>query len=133
MRILLLIAALAAWPLRSEEPRPVSAPQTTSEKIRLRLLETAPAPAKVVSRPGPLKKSDPTPDTDEVVVLHPLIVRESYAQREFNAYMEREKQRAAAEHFTLTKGGTLYQSKDGRLQIGAWGDLRGWTLLKFKW
>lgn len=134
MRPLLLIAALAALPVHAEEARPAnSPPQTTSEKVRMRLLETAPPPAKVVLRPAPLKKPDPTADSDDVVMLHPLIVRETYAQREFNAFMEREQQRAAAERFDLIKGGTLYQSKDGRFQVGAWGGLGGWTLLKFKW
>lgn len=136
MKTLLLVAALMALPVHAEEPRPANLPpQTTSEKVRLRLLETAPPPAKMVARPGPVKKNTPKPesDPDEVVVLHPLIVRESYAQREFNAYMEREQKRAAAERFDPIKGGTLYQSKDGRMQIGAWGGLGGWTLLKFKW
>ncbi len=134
MRTLLLVAALTTLPVHAEEPRPANPPpQTTSEKVRLRLLETAPPPAKMVARPGPLKKPNPASDSDEVVVLHPLIVREAYVQREFNAYMEREQKRAAAERFDIIKGGTLYQSKDGRLQIGAWGELGGWTLLKYKW
>jgi len=134
MRPLLLITALATLPAYSEETKPASPPQTISEKIRGRLFETAPPPASVVVRPGPVKKPDPVVESDEVVVLHPMIVRAPFAQREFDAFMEREKKRAEAERFTFTKGGAIYQSKDGRLQIGAWGaGAAGWTLLKFKW
>ncbi|MBS0630416.1 MAG: hypothetical protein JSS11_00770 [Verrucomicrobia bacterium] len=128
MKTLLLIVALAAGPVYGEEP-----PQTLSEKVRARLFETAPPPASVVVRPGPVKKPDPVAESDEVVVLHPMIVRAPFAQREFDAFMERQEKRAAAERFTLIKGGTIYQSKDGRFQVGAWGELGGWALLKFKW
>ncbi len=120
MRWLLLSAVLFSGFAHGAE---TSSP-AMREKLRARIVETMPAPAKAA-------ETAPEPDAS-VLVLEPIIVIESRGVRELEKALADDRQRQEAERFTPLKGGTIYRSE--RLEVGAWWEPgSGWTFLKLKW
>jgi len=121
MRWLLLFAVLLAVPMGGQE---TSSPGVR-EKLRVRILETLPAPPARTVAEG-------TETEGSVLVLEPIVVTESRGAKTLEKAIVEDRQRQKAERFTPLKGGRIYGSE--RLDVGGWYDpARGWTFLKLKW
>ena len=121
MRALLLIPALIAVTVRSED---ATAP-TMRQKLHAKILESAPPPA------SPVPSTDQTAEVDAIpaVVMKPIVVSESKLMREVTAALDREKQNRQEERFAPLAGGKI--ANVGPMQLGGWfvpGE--GWTFLR---
>lgn len=97
------------------------------EKLRARIVETLP-PAAAATSAGPRAE----PAGEPMFVLEPMVVTESKGVRELAKALAEDKQRQAAESFSVLKGGRIYGGE--RLELGGWwAPATGWQFFRLKW
>lgn len=125
MRIHLLLCALAVVSVNGEEAT-VPVP-TMREKLRAKILESAPPPA-------PRKPEADVADDAAApppVVMQPLVVAESRIVREVTAELARKEEEKREERFTPLKGGKI--TSIGPMQVGSWWSVdEGWTFFRLR-
>lgn len=127
MRVLILVAAFTALPLRGEEPPPTR----VREALHALIMESLPQ-LPPVAAPVPAEIPEPAirkvEAKDDVVVLEPIVVV-SESVRAVSRLIARQERQKEAEKFAPIKGGTIYHK--GRLKIGTWaGEDGGLNLVK---
>jgi len=122
MKTLLLLAVVVTGVVRGDEPTSAS----LRVKLRTRIRETLPVAA------APTTPTDQSDEGAPTLVLEPLVIAEAKGVRELEKLLASEKERRAAEAFSLTKGGTIYRGE--RLELGSWwSPATGLEFLKIKW
>lgn len=122
MRMLMLVAAFAAVPLRGEEPPPPRLREMLHALIMESLPDLPAPPALPYAEPAePVIRIVKT--EDDVVVLEPIVVSESRGVRGLEKMIARAKAQDEKEKFSAIEGGTIFRM--GRLEFGTWGGKGG--------
>ena len=124
MKMMVLVAAVAAVAIHGEEARS----DTIRQKLTAKIMESIPPLC-----PMPENKEA---NDESAVVMKPVVV-DANRYRPVETVIARENQKKEDEKFSIAKGGTLYTKDFGRVraELGGWYDPseNHWSFLRFSW